>query len=250
MEHMPPKGRLQDVGSPQATRIIELDKKAIPLLIACLTDETPTKKSIEDYWPVTTVGDIAFFFLCDLFTDSSWQRTTIDGVVDWHTLQTEFPGPAPNAWYSFVEKHGRKYVQNVWYKRWKQVEADVVWDQKEQCFKVGLATGWFQDDCTGATFAIAAPAPDSVVLRLQTGNANTWLFAFGAGWVPVKGKLCTGENNCEDAAKAELWLDESNDKENTTRVFGRYKLEVPGRELAGEFVLKYKTHKENPFICE
>lgn len=77
MEHMPPKGRLQDVASPQSTRIIELGKKAIPLLIACLTDETETRKPIEDYWPVTTVGDIAFFLLCDLFTDSSWQHSTL-----------------------------------------------------------------------------------------------------------------------------------------------------------------------------
>ena len=76
---MPPQGRLQDVGSPQATRIIELNKKAVPLLIACLTDEAKTMKPIEDYWPAITVGDIAFFFLCDLFTDSSWQHSTIDG---------------------------------------------------------------------------------------------------------------------------------------------------------------------------
>jgi len=94
IEHMPPKGRLQDVGSPHAARIIELNKKAIPLLIACLTDETRTKKPIEDYWPVTTVGDIAFFFLCDLFTDSSWQHSTIDGVVGWQTLEKTLPGGA------------------------------------------------------------------------------------------------------------------------------------------------------------
>jgi cytochrome c-type biogenesis protein CcmH/NrfG len=38
MEHMPPKGRLQDSGSLQATRIIKLNTNAIPLLIACLSE--------------------------------------------------------------------------------------------------------------------------------------------------------------------------------------------------------------------
>ena len=66
MQHTPPKGRLQEAGAPQTKHILELGKKAIPLLIACLTDQTRTKEPIEDFWPVTTVGDIAFFYLCDL----------------------------------------------------------------------------------------------------------------------------------------------------------------------------------------
>jgi len=137
MEHMPPKGRLQEYGSPQATRVIELNKKAIPLLIACLTDETPTKKPIEDYWPVTTVGDIAFLFLCDLFTDSSWQHSTINDVVNWNTLEAAYPNQTSfDSWYSYLKEHGRKHVQDVWYERWKQIDRDVIWDQKEQCFKV------------------------------------------------------------------------------------------------------------------
>jgi hypothetical protein len=137
MQHMPPKGRLQEVGSPQATRIIELKKRAILLLIACLTDETQTTESIEDYWPVTSVGDIAFFLLCDLFTDSSWQRSTITDVVNWKTLQRADPHEAsPNAWYSFIKKHGRKHVQDIWYKRWKEEEQAIFWDETERCFKI------------------------------------------------------------------------------------------------------------------
>ena len=137
MDHQPPKGRLQDAGSPQAMNIIRLNKKAIPLLIGCLTDETKTKESIEDYWPVTTVGDIAFFFLCDLFTDSSCQHSTIDRVVNWQTVEAEYPHVNDAyAWYSYLKKHGRKQVQSVWYKRWKEVEQLAYWDEKEQCFKI------------------------------------------------------------------------------------------------------------------
>jgi hypothetical protein len=138
MEHQPPKGRLQDAGSLQAQNIVRLNKKAIPLLIGCLTDETKTKEPVEDYWGLTTVGDAAFLFLCDLFTDSSWQHSTIDGVVNWTTLEAEYPhAPSAYAWYSYVRKHGRKYVQNVWYKRWKEEEQAIFWDEKEQCFKIG-----------------------------------------------------------------------------------------------------------------
>ncbi len=133
------KGRLQEAGwAPQTMHILELNKKAIPLLIGCLTDKTRTKEPIEDYWPVTTVGDIAFIYLCDLFTDSTWKHSTIDGVVNWQTLESEYPNePSWSAWYSFVRKHGRKHVQSVWANKWKEEEAAIFWDDKEKCFKVG-----------------------------------------------------------------------------------------------------------------
>jgi len=138
LKHMPPKGRFQDTGSLQTTRIIELNKKAIPLLIACLTDENRTEEPVKDDWPVTTVGDIAFFFLCDLFTDSSRKHSTIDSVVDWQTLEAEFPTEtAYRSWGSYRKKHGgRDRIQSVWFKRWEQIKGEVVWEQKEHCFKV------------------------------------------------------------------------------------------------------------------
>jgi hypothetical protein len=114
-----------------------LGKQAIPMLIACLTDETKTKEPIEDYWGVTTVGDIAFFYLCDLFTDSTWEHSTIDGVVTWKVLESEYPGAAAfTSWDEFVKKHGRRYVQNEWSKKWEEDKALIFWDGKEQCFKI------------------------------------------------------------------------------------------------------------------
>ena len=138
MGHTPPKGRLQEAGAPQTRHIVALGKNAIPLLIACLRDETKTKQPVEDFWPTTTVGDIAFFYLCDLFTDSTWEHSTIDGVVTWKTVEAEYPGsPSWTAWYEFVGKHGRRYAQNSWSKKWKEAESAIYWDEKEQCFKIG-----------------------------------------------------------------------------------------------------------------
>jgi hypothetical protein len=138
MGHTPSKGRLQEAGAPQTRHIVALGKNAIPLLIACLRDETETKESVVDFWPSTAVGDIAFFYLCDLFTDSTWEHSTIDGVVTWKTVEAEYPGsPSWTAWYKFVEKHGRRYVQNAWTKKWKKYESAIFWDEKEQCFKIG-----------------------------------------------------------------------------------------------------------------
>ena len=138
MQHTTPKGRLQEYAAPQTVHILELGKKAIPMLIACLTDETETKKPIEDFWPVTTVGDVAFFYLCNLFTDSTGSRSTIDGVVNWKTVMAENPhSPSWTAWYDFVEKHGRRYVQDSWSKKWKAEQSAIFWDAKEQCFKIG-----------------------------------------------------------------------------------------------------------------
>ncbi len=139
MQHTAPQGRLQENGSPQTSRILALGKSAIPMLIACLTDETRTKQPIEDYWPVTTVGDIAFFYLDDLFTDSTWEHYTISGVVNWKVLQADYPNaPAWEAWYRFLKKHGRRYVQNSWSSKWKEDQSSIVWDPKEQCFKISL----------------------------------------------------------------------------------------------------------------
>jgi hypothetical protein len=138
MQPTPPKGRLQDAGAAQTLHILALGNKAIPMLIDCLTDETRTKEPIEDYWPVTTVGDIAFFYLCDLFTDSTWEHSTIDGVVNWERLKAEYPNsPASTAWYEFVKKHGRGFVQDNWSKKWKQEQSAIFWDAKELCFKIG-----------------------------------------------------------------------------------------------------------------
>jgi hypothetical protein len=138
MQPEPEKGRMQDMVAPQTVHILELRNKAIPMLIACLTDETMTKEPIEHYWPGTSVGDIAFFYLSDLFTDSTGDRPTIDGVVNWKTLEAEYPGSsAATAWYEFVRKHGRKYVQDNWSKRWKEEQSAIFWDAKERCFKIG-----------------------------------------------------------------------------------------------------------------
>ena len=140
MQHTPPKGRLQDAGAAQTRIILALGNKAIPMLIACLTDETKTKDPIEDYWPVTTVGDVAFFYLCDLFTDSTG-HPTISGVVDWKKLETESPNsPSWNALYEFVKRHGRRYIQDDWSKKWNEEQSALFWDARERCFKIGHST--------------------------------------------------------------------------------------------------------------
>lgn len=141
MQDAPPKGRLQEYESPQTTQILALRKRAIPKLIACLTDETKTKEPVEDFWPVTRVGDIAFFYLCDLFTDSTWEHSTISGVVNWKTLQADYPNTAASqAWYSFLKKHGRMYVQRSWSRKWQQDQSAILWDAKEQCFRIHTAS--------------------------------------------------------------------------------------------------------------
>src|SRR5437660_3706747 len=50
MGHMQSKGRLQDAGAAQTRHIVALGKTAIPLLIACLREETKTKESVVDFW--------------------------------------------------------------------------------------------------------------------------------------------------------------------------------------------------------
>src|SRR5690242_1915038 len=67
------KGRLQDKGycnSKLMDQIIAQGKDSIPVLISQLTNTRRTQEPIYDYWSYTTAGDIAYFILTDLFTDS------------------------------------------------------------------------------------------------------------------------------------------------------------------------------------
>ena len=141
LPHANAKSRLQDGWAPQTEHLVRLGKTAIPMLINCWTDETQTKTPIEDYWPATTVGDIAFFYLTDFFTDSSWTHSTVKGLIDWKTVQAAFPNQAAfSAWYRFIKKHGKKYVQNIGSQKWKEIQASAYWDDKDLCFRVREGT--------------------------------------------------------------------------------------------------------------
>ena len=77
------KGRLQDkeyCDSKLMDAIIAQRQAAIPILILQLTDSRETKEPIYDYWSQTTAGDIAYFILNDLFTDSNWTTFNMPGL--------------------------------------------------------------------------------------------------------------------------------------------------------------------------
>jgi hypothetical protein len=134
---MAAKGRMQDAPDTEAARnVLSRGKQAIPELITCLTDVRKAKRPVFQYWSETTVGDIAFTFLSDLFTDSTWKRPTAN-ILTWISIQAESPDqPAEQAWRSYIAKHGTKYVQKVWQKMWKENESRIYWDDSERCFRV------------------------------------------------------------------------------------------------------------------
>ena len=77
------KGRLQDKGYCDSTlmdQIIAQGNASIPVLISQLTDTRRTQEPIYDYWSYTTAGDIAYFILTDLFTDSDSKAFNMPGL--------------------------------------------------------------------------------------------------------------------------------------------------------------------------
>jgi len=73
---MPRKGpitRQRILRSKLMDQIVAKGKDAIPILISQLTDTQESKEPIYDYWSQMTAGDIAYFILNDLFTDSDGQ---------------------------------------------------------------------------------------------------------------------------------------------------------------------------------
>src|SRR6202011_3199704 len=110
----PAKGRLQDrdyCASHLMDQIVLDGKAAIPVLISQLRDTRRTREPIYDFWSLTTAGDVAYFILNDLFTDSDWRTFNMPGL---ETLNEKCDSYAEDLWNRFLNKHGRKFVQNQW----------------------------------------------------------------------------------------------------------------------------------------
>jgi hypothetical protein len=130
------KGRLQDrdyCASKLMDRIVAQGKSAIPILVSQLTETRPTRVPIYDYWLETTSGDIAYFILTNLFTDSDWKTFNMPGL---ERLQHGCDGPAETCWRAFLDEHGRKFVQEQWQNAWNQNKDRVFWDEKARCFRL------------------------------------------------------------------------------------------------------------------
>ena len=131
------KGRLQDRGycnSRLMDQIVADGKEAIPILISQLRETRPTKEPIYDYWSLTTAGDIAFFMLNDLFTDSNWKTFNMPGLELLHDKDCR--GTAEDCWRIFLKRHGRKFVQDRWLVAWNKNKDLIYWDDEARCFRL------------------------------------------------------------------------------------------------------------------
>ncbi len=130
------KGRLQDheyCSSKLIDQIVAQGKASIPVLISQLTDTRRTRKPIYDYWHYTTAGDIAYFTLSDLFTDSDWKTFNMPGL---EALDHPCNDDSETCWRRFLESHGRKFVQAQWLAAWTANKDRVYWDKTARCFRV------------------------------------------------------------------------------------------------------------------
>jgi len=130
------KGRLQDkeyCKSKLMDRIVGQGTGAVPILISQLTDTRKSKEPIYDYWSQMTAGDIAYFVLNDLFTDSDWTTFNMPGL---EALRNNCRDASEACWSGFLKKHGRKYVQDQWLAAWNGNKDRVYWDLQARCFRL------------------------------------------------------------------------------------------------------------------
>jgi hypothetical protein len=132
------KGRIQDYPSKVMDQIISSGPNAVPVLIAMLRDEhiAETPEPIICYWPPMAIGDIAFCILTDLFTDSTYVKTTLPGTGWDDMLGPPADRPAWVQLNEFIKEHGRTALQVKWQKLWDKYKAEVYWDAKERCFRL------------------------------------------------------------------------------------------------------------------
>ena len=115
-------------------KIVADGKGAIPALISQLRDAGPTKEPIYDYWSPTTAGDVAYFILNDLFTDSDWKTFNMPGMDALNDKACQ--SYAEDCWQRFLKKHGRKFVQDQWLAAWKKNKDRVYWNEEARCFRL------------------------------------------------------------------------------------------------------------------
>jgi hypothetical protein len=132
------KGRLQDYPSKVMDEIIVAGPKAVPVLIAMITDArlVKTGEPIICYWYGMTVSDLALCLLADLFSDASNKRT-VPGS-DWAGMMDtgDKAMQAADQLHLFVKRHGRAVLQAKWQKLWARYKDQIYWDAKNRCFKL------------------------------------------------------------------------------------------------------------------
>jgi hypothetical protein len=135
------EGRVQEAydSSGVLERILKDQEAAVPFLIQSLTDARRTPEPVICLWNYTSVGDIAFVILTDLFSDASLQKSTIPGV-SWDEMLGKYDGPGIYQLHEYLRRHGRKSLQKKWSAVWAAYRDKVVWDSKQRCFvlKSGL----------------------------------------------------------------------------------------------------------------
>ncbi|MGA8213277.1 MAG: hypothetical protein WB799_06770 [Candidatus Sulfotelmatobacter sp.] len=113
------------------------------------------------------------------------------------------------------------------------------------------AKGWFEGDCTGATFQIskfAGASPGQYLVLRFDGASHLAIQLFeGEGWLKVQGKRCLSADQCEAASEAKIWL---NPTKGAKRISGKYTVDFSGQHLEGQFLVKYRRHKGPAYICE
>jgi hypothetical protein len=131
------KYRAQDCPpAPVLSQILADGKNAIPVLISQLTEMTPTKYQIADFWGPTRSGDVAFVVLIDLFTDSDLRTFGMPGVTDWSAVDKGCNEAAQACWDKYLRKHGRMSVRQSWQRAWDLHKNEIHWDAKAKCFRV------------------------------------------------------------------------------------------------------------------
>jgi hypothetical protein len=118
--------------------IIAAGPEAVPVLIGMISDTrmARTQEPIICFWPSMAIGDIAFCTLTDLFTDSTYAKTTVPGAGWDEMLGPAGSRPAWDQLHDFIKKHGRTNLQSKWRKLWNRYRTEMYWDAKERCFKL------------------------------------------------------------------------------------------------------------------
>jgi hypothetical protein len=139
IEHIAPKGRVQDLDYNKLEAVadlIENGKDCIPYLISKLDDETKLDGHVINHWYAVTVGDVALVILSDFSLDSTWQKETIPGM-SWNGFARGTctgDEDAQTCLGLMLERYGRKGIKAKWQAVWDKHKSEIYWNEQERAF--------------------------------------------------------------------------------------------------------------------
>ncbi|RPI80035.1 MAG: hypothetical protein EHM45_00450 [Desulfobacteraceae bacterium] len=142
IEHINPKGRVQDkehiLKSPVIDELLKMDKFAIPFLIDKLESKKPLQPGVIDLWYYAEERHLALIILTDFFLDQTWKKSSLPNFCFSALIESKkYPGmPVCEILNEHFDDGQWKSLQQRWLAMWEKNRDRIFWDSEGKFFRI------------------------------------------------------------------------------------------------------------------